>query len=106
MPARGYHRSVFERLKRLIKSVSDGIAGSPDPDSFDPSRPHRVNAPPPERDWYARTRERSLRARAAAAAKDDKALDDHYAELSPEASQHVDEVLANMGKKIAPPPRG
>ncbi len=90
---------MFERLKRLLKSFTG--SSDDDPESFDHPRPQRANPNPPERDWYARVREKSLRARTVS---DVKALDDHYAELSPEASQHVDDVLAKMGK--TPPPRG
>ena len=93
---------MFERLKRFVKKLTDG-----DPDSYDPSRPQRANPNPPERDWYARVRDRSEAARRARAVAETRALDANDGELSEEASQHVDEVLARMASGTQPkaPPR-
>ena len=77
---------MFEKLKRLLKSLT--VLPEDEPESIDHPRPRRANHNPPQRDWFARVREKSLEA--------------HDPTLSPEASRQLDELLAKAG---APPPR-
>jgi hypothetical protein len=88
---------MFERLKRLIRNIT---SSDDDPESFDHPRPQRANPNPPDRDWFARVRDRSHEARVGRATADAKALaaqDSKEPHLSREASQHVDDVLAKAG---------
>ena len=67
---------MFDRIKKLFAY----FAPEDEPESVDHPKPRRANANPPQRDWYARVRERSDTARDPA--------------LSPEASRAADELLA------------
>ena len=65
---------MFERIKKLFASIA--ASREDEPESVDHPRPRRANANPPQRDWFARVRERSEPA------------------LSPEARRAADELLA------------
>jgi hypothetical protein len=79
-----------------VWSLPRTIAGMFDdaPDSLD--RPQRANPDPPKRDWFARTRERSLRSVAAEEAAKLEKLDE--AELDPEAAAVVDRLVARVDR--------
>ena len=82
---------MFEGLKRLYRKISSAIETPPD--SVDERRPQRVNPDPPKNDWFARVRDRSLRAAAADEAKVLDALDHVAPPLSRETSKKVDDLL-------------
>lgn len=81
---------MIDRLRRLFRSLT---ASDEAEESFDPSKPHRPNANPPKRDWFARVRDRSA---SASATRETRALerDDHRAPaLSPEAQRQADALI-------------
>jgi hypothetical protein len=82
----------FWKVPRTVADMED----DGEPESFDNPRPQRANPNPPRRDWFARVRSRSARARAAADAE--KLEDDDVAEpeLSPEAQDSVDRLFKKM----------
>ena len=83
---------MFERLKKLFRELT---APDPDaPESIDNPRPKRPNHNPPQRDWFARVRERSLEARAEADTRALDRLDESEPRLSRETSRQADELLA------------
>jgi hypothetical protein len=86
---------MFERLKRLWKSISN--PPEDEPESVDHPRPKRANANPPQRDWFARVREKSLDADAARKTRALERLDDDEPQLSREASKQVDDLLTKAG---------
>jgi len=93
---------MFERLRRLIKSIT--APADDEPESIDSPRPKRANPDPPRRDWFARVQDRSLDAAELAEVETRKleALDRDDPKLSREAERAADQLLAKIG---TPPPR-
>jgi hypothetical protein len=85
----------FWKLPRTVADMED------DPESIDNPRPQRANPNPPRRDWFARVRSRSARARAAEDAAKLDAEDVDEPELSPEAEDSVDRLFKKMKDKLA-----
>jgi len=82
---------------KLPSTVADMEAD--EPESFDNPRPQRQNPNPPRRDWFARVRSKSARARAAADAAKLENEDADEPDLSPEASSTLDELFKKMRDK-------
>jgi hypothetical protein len=83
----------FWKVPRTVADMEDE-----EPESFDDPRPQRANPNPPRRDWFARVRSRSARARAA---DDARKLDDEgEPELSPEAEESVERLFEKMKDKL------
>ena len=81
---------MIERLRRLFRSIT-----APDnaEESFDPSRPHRPNANPPKRDWFARVRDRSVSASASRETRSLEREDDRAPVLTRDAQRQADELI-------------
>lgn len=86
--------SFWSRPRTLADMEDD------EPESFDNPRPQRANPNPPRRDWFARVRARSARARAVkdASKLEDDDVEEH--ELSPEAKDSVDRLFQKMKDKL------
>ncbi len=89
----GVGEGMFDKIRRFFGL---GATSAGEPESFDPSRPQRVNPDPPRRDWYARVRARSFAARATADARALDALDAREPVLSRDASRAADELFARV----------
>jgi hypothetical protein len=86
---------MFERLKRFLRTIT--TPPDDEPDSIDHPRPQRANPNPPQRDWFARTRDKSFKASAAKQAAALDRLDESELKLSQETSRQVGELLAKAG---------
>ena len=84
----------FWSVPRTVADMDD------EPESFDNPRPQRANPNPPRRDWFARTRSKAARARAAEDADKLDAEDEGEPELSPEAAESVERLFAKMRDKL------
>jgi hypothetical protein len=85
----------FWKLPRTVADMKDD-----EPESFDNPRPRRANPNPPQRDWFARVRSRSSRARAAEDAAKLDADDVAEPELSREASESVERLFEKMSDQL------
>ncbi len=83
----------FWSVPRTVADMLDD-----EPDSLDDPGPQRANPNPPRRDWFARVRARSARARAARDAQNLDADDAGEPELSPEAEDSVARLFEKMKK--------